>query len=75
MSVNFVNIPQELKANASFCVWKRDKRRGQLTKSPYNPRTGELARTNDPSTFGTFAEAVRAYAMGGTGDIDRKSVV
>ena len=71
MSVNFVNIPQELKANASFCVWKRDKRRGQLTKSPYNPRTGELARTNDPSTFGTFAEAMRAYAMGGTGDMPK----
>ena len=63
--VNFVNIPQELKANASFCVWKLERRNGKPTKVPYNPRTGELAKTNDPSTFGTFAEAMRAYAMGG----------
>ena len=23
MSVNFVNIPTELKQNASFCLWKK----------------------------------------------------
>ena len=63
-SVNFVNIPQELKQNASFCVWKLEKRSGKPTKVPYNPRTGELARTNDPSTFGAFSDAMKAYAMG-----------
>ena len=45
--VNFVNIPQELKNNASFCVWKLEKRKGKPTKVPYNPRTGQLAKTND----------------------------
>ena len=63
--VNFVNIPQELKANASFCVWKLEKRNGKPTKVPYNPRTGAMARTNDPSTFSSFADAMKAYAMGG----------
>lgn len=63
--VNFVNIPQELKNNASFCVWKLEKRRGKPTKVPYNPRTGQLAKTNDPSTFTDFATAMKAYAMGG----------
>ena len=63
--VNFVNIPQELKTNASFCLWKLEKRNGKPTKVPYNPRTGELAKTNDPSTFGTFGQAMKAYAMGG----------
>ena len=63
--VNFVNIPQELKNNASFCVWKLEKRRGKPTKVPYNPRTGQLAKTNDPATFGDFATAMKAYAMGG----------
>ena len=63
--VNFVNIPQELKNNASFCVWKLEKRNGKPTKVPYNPRTGALAKTNDPSTFGDFAAAMKAYAMGG----------
>ena len=63
--VNFVNIPQELKNNASFCVWKLEKRRGKPTKVPYNPRTGQLAKTNDPSTFSDFGTAMKAYAMGG----------
>ncbi len=63
--VNFVNIPQELKNNASFCVWRLEKRRGKPTKVPYNPRTGQLAKTNDPSTFADFATAMKAYAMGG----------
>ena len=63
--VNFVNIPQELKNNASFCVWKLEKRRGKPTKVPYNPRTGQLAKTNVPATFGDFATAMKAYALGG----------
>ncbi len=63
--VNFVNIPQELKANASFCVWKLEKRNGKPTKVPYDPATGQMARTNDPATFRSFADAMKAYAMGG----------
>lgn len=63
--VNFVNIPQELKNNASFCVWKLEKRQGKPTKIPYNPRTGQLARTNDASTFADFGTAMKSYAMGG----------
>ena len=65
--VNFVNIPQELKNNASFCVWKMEKRQGKPTKVPYNPKTGALARTNDPSTFSDFGTAMKTYAVVGTG--------
>lgn len=63
--VNFVNIPQELKENASFCLWKMEKRNGRATKVPYNPKTGTMARTNEPQTFSDFATAMKAYAMGG----------
>ena len=63
--VNFVNIPQELKNNASFCVWRYEKRNGNRTKVPYNPKTRALARVNDPTTFGTFGDAMKAYALGG----------
>jgi len=63
--VNFVNIPQELKNNAPFCLWKLEKRSGRPTKVPYNSKTGALARTNDPSTFADFGTAMTAYAMGG----------
>ena len=63
--VNFVNIPQELKTNASFCVWKKEKRKSSPTKVPYDPRTGKLAKVNEPSTFSDFNTAMKAYAMGG----------
>lgn len=65
MPVNFVNIPDALKQSASFCVWKLEKRSGRPTKVPYNPRTGAMARTNDPSTFADFNTAMKSYAIGG----------
>ncbi len=65
MPVNFVNIPDVLKQSASFCVWKMEKRSGRPTKVPYNPRTGAMAKTNDPSTFTDFKTAMKAYAIGG----------
>ena len=65
MPVNFVNIPDALKQSASFCVWKLEKRSGRPTKVPYNPRTGNMAKTNDPSTFADFKTAMKAYAIGG----------
>ncbi len=65
MPVNFVNIPDALKQSASFCVWKLEKRSGRPTKVPYNPRTGALAKTNDPATFADFNTAMKAYAIGG----------
>lgn len=63
--VNFVNIPQELKQNASFCVWKLEKRNGKPTKVPYNPKNGQMAKTNEPGTFSDFGTVMKAYAMGG----------
>ena len=65
MPVNFVNIPDVLKQTASFCVWKMEKRSGRPTKVPYNPHTGAMARTNDPSTFADFNTAMKSYAIGG----------
>ena len=65
MPVNFVNIPDALKQSASFCVWKLEKRSGRPTKVPYDPRTRQMAKTNDPSTFADFNTAMKAYAIGG----------
>lgn len=64
-TVNFVSIPQELKDNCSFCLWKREKRKGGITKVPFDPRTRNMAKTNDPSTFADFNTAMKAYVMGG----------
>lgn len=65
MPVNFVNIPDALKHNASFCVWKLEKRSGRPTKVPYDPRTRQMAKTNEPDTFTDFKTAMKAYAIGG----------
>jgi predicted P-loop ATPase len=51
----------------SWCVWMlSDAQSGSKPrKVPINPRTGRPASTNDPSTFGTFAEASRRFDQGG----------
>lgn len=63
--VNFMNIPAELKTVCRFCVWKFEKRSGKKTKIPYNPQTGEKARSNDARTFSDFRTAAATYAIGG----------
>ena len=65
MAVDFTNIPQELKSSCAFCVWKKEKKEGRLTKVPYDPRTGQMARTNAPETFSDFGTAVTAYISNG----------
>ena len=62
--VNFVNIPQILKSTCSFCLWRKEKRNGKPTKVPYDPKTGQMAKTDDPSTFSDFATAMKMYALG-----------
>ena len=57
-------IPNELKANALWCGWKRENRNDKPTKVPYNPHTMERAKTDDLSTFGTFDEVNDVYIGG-----------
>lgn len=67
-TVNFVNIPADLKESCRFCVWKKEKGKGKstrLTKVPYNPVTGQKAQSNNPETFSEFVTAMKAFAMGG----------
>ena len=60
-------IPAFLKRTGKFCVWKYENQKGRKgkTKVPYDPATGRMARTNDPSTFYDFATALDAYVSGG----------
>lgn len=67
-TVNFVNIPADLKTSCRFCVWKMEKGKGKssrLTKIPYNPLTGQKAQSNHAATFSDFNTAIKTYAMGG----------
>ncbi|MBQ9632932.1 MAG: hypothetical protein IJV04_08495, partial [Lachnospiraceae bacterium] len=65
--MNFVNIPKALKDTVPFCTWKYEKRRGEKkpTKVPYTPGKKTKAATDDPSTFGNFNSAMKAYTIGG----------
>ena len=54
-------IPDFLKQNALWCVWKRE----ENGKIPYNPQIGKRAQPNNPETFSDFQTAYEAYVKGG----------
>ena len=66
---NVDGIPQYMRENARFCFWKMQLRNEQLTKIPYNPKLPNSgAQTNNPETFGTLDQAMKAYQQyGGDG--------
>lgn len=55
------NIPDKLKQEGLWCVWKRENKGGKI---PHNPRTGRHAKSNDPATFSDFQTAYKAYEAG-----------
>jgi len=59
-STHIPTTPQSLDAMPYWGVWKRE----NGTKVPVNPRTGNNAKPNDATTFGTRAKSERALATG-----------
>ena len=60
---NYENIPAELKALPNWVCWAAvpDARsHSGVSKKPVNALTGELAKSNDPSTWTSFENAVKA---------------
>ena len=53
-------IPKEITEKGMFCCWRYEERGGKQTKVPYNPRTGERAKSNDPQSFADHLTASRA---------------
>lgn len=65
-----VNIPQSLRKDGKFCVWKYIDRDGHKTKCPYDPHTGSFGASNDPKSFSSFAHAhlvLERYGYDGLG--------
>lgn len=59
-------IPDELKERPQCVVFRYewDERKNDWNKAPRTPRTGRLASTTDPTTWGTFNEARAAVERG-----------
>lgn len=78
--IHLETIPGELKIRFQWVTWRyetRVNRKGEekLTKVPYNPRNGEKAETDNPSTWGAFEaalEACRRYQHDGVGYVFSK---
>lgn len=73
--LSFASFPQELKDRPQWVCWKWAVRKDQtgtskLTKEPYDPRGMRKAKAGDPSTWGSYQEAVRTWLaqdLGGIG--------
>ena len=64
-------IPDELKLIPNWVCWRADpdpNSHSGISKKPVNPKTGGLAQSNNPETWGTFEEAtMRAPEYAGIG--------
>lgn len=75
LNLNFDNIPQELKELDRWVCWrweekfKKDGTPDAPAKMPINPSTGGRAMSNNPATWGTFYDAVKAFQDAEKGDI------
>lgn len=65
--MNLAALPQEIIQEGLFCCWRYEERNGKKTKVPYQPLTGERARSNDPSCFSDYAAASSAEGYDGIG--------
>jgi hypothetical protein len=61
------NIPEELKTLPHWVVWKWEQRDGKWTKPPYQT-TGKLAKSNDPKTWASFEDVLKASENGSEWD-------
>ena len=50
-------LPKELVRDGHFCCWRYEERDGRLTKVPFNPVNGQLARSNNVHSFADFSTA------------------
>ena len=55
--MSFASLPEKLKAMPNWVVWKSVAKDGRLTKIPFNVKTGQWAKADDPTTWTTFENA------------------
>jgi len=57
-------LPDELKAEDSWVLWKKERRNGRLTKNLYQAGHKQASST-DPATWTTFEQVVQAFEQDG----------
>lgn len=67
--MSYERIPAELKAVPNWVAFRLvpDSERGKPRKVPYDPRSGQAAKSNDPSTWCDFTTAASAGGYDGIG--------
>ena len=65
MNVPPNKFPVELTKRPRWVVWRLQ----QTKKVPFNPRNGRMAKCDDPSTWTTYSEAVKALESGRYGGL------
>jgi primase-polymerase (primpol)-like protein len=58
---NFENIPDLLKEFPNFVLWRLVERDGEMTKPPFQSKTGKLANVSNPATWSIFKEVMERY--------------
>ena len=58
MIFDYKNVPQELKEEKRWVLWRKKEQNGRNTKVPISAYTGNGAKSNDDSTWSTYDEAV-----------------
>ena len=69
------HVPAELRAIPNWLGWKHESRDGKRTKVPMSAHRNRNGRVDDPSTWGTFAQAcvaVRRFNLAGLAFVMRK---
>ena len=66
---SFHILPAKLRERPQWVIWRGERRQDSIgntkaTKIPWSPRSPRRASVNDPSTWGSFSEAVQALEDG-----------
>ncbi|MFL5661221.1 MAG: hypothetical protein ACJ8BW_07700 [Ktedonobacteraceae bacterium] len=64
LTVNFERLPKRIQPLHHFVVWRSVQLEDELKKPPFDPKTGKPASVANPQSWGSFAEARRAYEIG-----------
>lgn len=61
------SLLEEIRENGKFCVWRFENVGERKSKVPYNPITGEKAKSNDPESFAGFEQVISTKGYDGIG--------